>query len=262
MKMKKVKLTKQTKIILAVIALLLVGLITYKGVQYYKLQQEISRGRAYLKQLDDQSLSNIKNTIDKQNESDELALGKQALKDYEKNKDKLWGAFKNYVLIGDSRVETFKQFLPETNVLAKKGTRITKVDDYLGTIKNISPKYVFISYGVNDLSIPAYYNQDKYIEVYQSYCEKIKKVAPDATIYVNSIIPVNDKAINKQANYKNIPSYNAKLKAMCKKNGYKYVDLDALAKQHPDEYEQDGIHFKSSFYKYWAYRLLSSVYGG
>ena len=182
MNMKKAKLTKQTKIILAVIALLLAGLATYKGVEYYKLQQEISRGRAYLKKLDDQSLSSIKNTIDKQNESDELALGKQALKDYAKNKDKLWGAFKNYVLIGDSRVETFKLFLPETNVLAKKGTRITKVDDYLGTIKNISPKYVFISYGVNDLSIPAYYNQDKYIEVYQSYCEKIKKAAPDATI--------------------------------------------------------------------------------
>ena len=87
--MKKAKLTKQTKIILAVIALLLAGFATYKGVEYYKLQQEISRGRAYLKKLDDQSLSSIKNTIDKQNESDELDLGKQALKDYTKNKDKL-----------------------------------------------------------------------------------------------------------------------------------------------------------------------------
>ena len=65
--MKKAKLTKQTKIILAVIALLLAGLATYKGVEYYKLQQEISRGRAYLKKLDDQSLSSIKNTIDKKN---------------------------------------------------------------------------------------------------------------------------------------------------------------------------------------------------
>ena len=69
--------------------------------------------------------------------------------------DRLWDAFDDFVFLGDSRVVGFDVFgiLPSDRVLAGSGDTINSITDNIDTVKAFSPKYIFISYGINDIGV-------------------------------------------------------------------------------------------------------------
>ncbi|MDD6712382.1 MAG: GDSL-type esterase/lipase family protein [Sharpea porci] len=258
----KKKLSKNGKIFVFVVCIFVVVLVVIALLPNMGDKKAIDEGRNYLKSLEKGNVNTVKSKIDEQNKKDEIAQARKMLAEKTTDQNKIWSSFKDYVLIGDSRVETFNVYLPKSNVLAKKGARIETVDGYLPTIKSLNPKYVFICFGLNDASIPVNWNEDKYVAKYESYLKKIQNVVPNATIYVNSILPVQAGPMKKHPFYSHLANYNVKLKAMCERDHYKYIDLSDLVETYPDGYEPDGEHFKVSFYKYWGYRLLQNIYGG
>ena len=72
----------------------------------------------------------------------------------------------------------------------------------------------------------------------------------DAHIYVNSILPVQDNAIEEEPALENIAEYNTELEALCDKKQVGFIDNTDLVKA--SYYEDDGIHFKAAFYTVWA----------
>ena len=76
---------------------------------------------------------------------------------------------------------------------------------------------------------------------------------PDAHIFVNSIFPVLDSAVENESALGRISEYNTVLSEMCTKLQIGFIDNTELVSD--QYYEEDGIHFKAEFYPLWADRM-------
>ncbi len=79
----------------------------------------------------------------------------------------------------------------------------------------------------------------------------MQKELPDAAIYVNSILPIREKAIKKKSVFQYYTAYNDALQDMCKEIGVPFIDSTALAEAHSDQFEPDGLHISAALYPYW-----------
>lgn len=138
-----------------------------------------------------------------------------------------------------------KEFVKTSN-----GNKVTLLQDMKG--KDI--KRVYIMLGVNELgwSYPQVFKSK-----YKELINKIKKVKPDAQIYVQSIIPVT-KAKDKSDKYFNntrIEQYNQLIKEVVKEENVKYLDVQtALVNSEgylPEETSPDGIHIGAKYCEKW-----------
>ena len=116
-------------------------------------------------------------------------------------------------------------------------------------VKEISPGTVFLAMGMNDLSATEG-DVDKFISQYTEVLDKIAEEVPDANIFVDSIFPVQEKAVEDDPYLKYISDYNQALKELCDSKGIGFIDdTDLVEDQY---YEEDGLHFKADFYPLWA----------
>ena len=91
---------------------------------------------------------------------------------------------------------------------------------------------------------------ERFVSEYKSVLTQIKEEVPDAHIFVNSIFPVQEKALEEEPILEKIPEYNDALKELCDSQTVAFIDnTDLVSEQY---YEQDGIHFKADFYPVWA----------
>lgn len=161
--------------------------------------------------------------------------------------------FSTSVIMGDSQSEglTVYGVLNSTSVIAKKGGSILSAkSDNMSQLSNLSPSNVFILYGMNDI-LTYQNNIDSFINDYSALIEEIKKTLPDSNIFVNSILPVEEKVIIARPIYKKIKNYNLALNQMCTELGVTYVDSHQILIDNPDLFEADGMHLKPPFYKKW-----------
>ena len=83
--------------------------------------------------------------------------------------------------------------------------------------------------------------------------DELKKSVPGAHIFVNAIFPVQEKAVKEKPVFAEIENFNEKLKELCDKKRIAFIDSSDLVSD--EYYEQDGIHFKASFYPVWAEKM-------
>ncbi len=159
------------------------------------------------------------------------------------------------VVMGDSITEGFTAYdvLNANSVVSKIGASLTDLDDQCESLKEINPQNVFISYGMNDV-INTAGDKDTFIEEYKALIKKIQKDLPDTKIFINSIFPVQERAIAEKPALANIAAYNEALQKMCDELQIAYVDNTELVKD--EYYDEDGIHFVSAFYPIWADHML------
>ena len=167
--------------------------------------------------------------------------------------------FRDYVIFGDSRVMGFSSYgyLESSRVLAGTGHTINNIPDWQDNVKTIRPSNVYFSYGVNDMGLDIDSQEGGYDGVYEGHIKKVLKNCPkDANVYVNSILPATEEAVKKSPAWNQVKKYNKKIKKMCEKNGWTYIDNDEITDNgKADIYQPDGIHFASSFYPTWALRM-------
>ena len=108
---------------------------------------------------------------------------------------------------------------------------------------------VFISIGENDVTAT---NGDTelFIEQYTEVLDQISKELPEANIFVNSIFPVQQKAIDEEPKLADIPAYNEALSGLCESREIGFIDNTELVQD--QYYEPDGQHFVADFYPLWA----------
>ena len=82
---------------------------------------------------------------------------------------------------------------------------------------------------------------------------------PNATVFVNSIIPAVDPAFEKSEKWRNIPDWNTAIKAHCEEESVPYIDISGVIEEHKDLYDIDGIHMKKEFYPFWAIAMIMEV---
>lgn len=176
--------------------------------------------------------------------------------------DELWAAFDDSVIMGDSRAYGFLSngYLDSDHVIADAGMRINTItyheqDEALAAA---NPNAIYLCFGLNDISIGIWPTFDDYEPVLDEAITDLHALCPNATIYVNSILPVYDPAYEVSSAWRNIPQWNERLKSYCDENGLVFIDNTALCEEHRDLWVDDGIHLRSEFYPYWAHDMIAA----
>ena len=162
--------------------------------------------------------------------------------------------FTGSVVLGDSVAQGFLEYdiLNASSVVAEIGVHLNELDEQIAKVKELSPGVLFLYLGMNDVTAT---NGDveSFISEYRAVLTRLKEEVPDAHIFVNSIFPVQDKAIDGEPLLAKIPDYNEALKELCDRQTVAFIDNTSLAEE--QYYEQDGVHFKADFYPVWAERM-------
>lgn len=176
----------------------------------------------------------------------------------------IWSLFHDYVILGDSRAVGFWyfDFLPEDNCLTGGGDTIKNIEMNLDGILSRNPKYIFLCYGLNDVSIGYWNTPEEYVTEMMADIAMLQEKLPDATVVVSSILPARDPAFELSSKWRNIPQFSAAVGEACREAGVIFVDNDAISEEHADWWQPDGIHVRQEFYSFWAKNLIIGLIEG
>lgn len=236
--------TKRYLIIAGLItAVIILAVLITHGVQsLVHRDTDTSAGLEYIKQEEAGDVAEIEAKIS--------LLEKQDGEDGEDTRS-VREKFGRAVVVGDSITQGFTEFdvLNASSVVSKIGVHLYELDDLIDQVKEISPGTVFLAMGMNDLSATEG-DVNKFISQYTEVLNKIAEEVPDANIFVDSIFPAQENAVEDDPYLKHIPEYNEALKELCDSKGIGFIDNTDLVKD--QYYEEDGQHFKADFYPLWA----------
>lgn len=176
--------------------------------------------------------------------------------------------FNDAVFIGDSRTEGFFMYTDLTNAkaFAHKGLTVDTVFtdpvvnmngsklSIVEALRQTSFQKVYIMLGVNETGWA--YNSI-FIEKYTKLVEEIQIINPNATIYLQSILPVSSEVSSTHDYIKNekINEYNGFIKQIAEEKNVHYLNVsEAVAAPNgalPDDAAVDGIHLKKEYCEKW-----------
>lgn len=110
---------------------------------------------------------------------------------------------------------------------------------------------VILMLGVNDLT----YVTSVWGEMYRGVLRDLKEIAPEALIYANAILPINDQKTSDDEKMWRVVEKNKEIKKAAKAEGVRFLDippklLDANG-QLPYDAASDGIHFGPTYCRLW-----------
>lgn len=178
--------------------------------------------------------------------------------------------FDDAVFIGDSITTGIEGYsiLENAVVIANTGINIDSIRtkpfyettqgevtaiDALALQENVGKIYIML--GSNGI---AWFPKETLVNLYEEFITKVIETKPEATIYIQSILPVT-KPLNDLANNitnEKIDEYNLALLDLAKKLDVNYVDVNSALKNDdnalPTEASPgDGMHFGSEYYIKW-----------
>ena len=115
-------------------------------------------------------------------------------------------------------------------------------------------KRIFVMFGIKELGWPY---PENFVEKYEELIEGIKAAQPNASIYVQSILPVAASAVNNDAVFtnENINAFNAYVEQAANETGVNYLDINGYFKDDsgmlPEDAAADGIHFVRAYCLKW-----------
>lgn len=173
----------------------------------------------------------------------------------------IWGEFHDFVILGDSRAVGFYyyDFLEKSRVLAGGGDTILKIGWHMDEIVALQPKYIFLCYGLNDVSIGIWNTKEEYVADLLDYIADLREQLPDAVIVVSSILPARDPAFELSSKWYEIPEFSAAIAVACEENGVIFVDNTEICETYANYWQPDGIHVRPEFYPYWARNLIVGI---
>lgn len=129
----------------------------------------------------------------------------------------------------------------------------------LNQITNLQPQKIFIMIGINDLI--AKEKPDKIIYKYRLILRDINQSIPGTQVFVQSILPVNNR-LKLIADNNEIIALNNKIRILAEEFKYKYIDLYSTFStnnQLTELYTNDGIHLNGIGYLTWKQALIEYV---
>jgi lysophospholipase L1-like esterase len=158
------------------------------------------------------------------------------------------------VFLGDSLTEqcNWNELLRNEKII-NRGIGSDTTFGVLNRLKQITdkkPKSIFIMIGIVDIS--EYVDLTESISNYEKMLLTIKKDTPDTTIYIQSVLPVNESL--RKAKNSDIVAFNAKLKVLSQKYDIRYVDLYQLFSTNNSllaNVSEDGVHLNGNGYAIW-----------
>lgn len=125
-----------------------------------------------------------------------------------------------------------------------------------------NPKKIFLMIGVNDL----FYHEIPYIiENYKKIVEEIITKSPNTQLYIQSVLPINNKVKHSIIDNETIRNLNEQIKEISDYNHLIYIDLySKLIDDKEDlnaDFTKDGIHLNGNGYMIWKNEIEKYVQG-
>lgn len=178
--------------------------------------------------------------------------------------------FDDAVFIGDSLTTgiTLYDVMSNTTVYASTGINLENVFTkevikqgerdvtIFEALKQKMPAKIYVMLGANGIS----QMDDSWIlQQYDKLVKELKSQQPQALIYVQSVLPINEEIFHQKYNNKlsnkKIDEINAKLLKLAEDNQVYYIDLATMFQDEsggmPQEATPDGLHIKSEQYIQW-----------
>lgn len=238
--------------IIFVVVLFLLGAAVV-GLKSMNPRPDITEGIAKLEEFHKVKVSEVEKEITALEEAEAAELEARSKRP---NSEK----FENALILGDFTAQGVyeQEVLGESFVLAKESSCVhdlegTGVAENLEAAAAKNPAVLFLLLGVNDAALEngsaAIFEED-----YAAFLELAQEKLPDTKIYVNSILPVQQKAIDEAEGLRDIPEYNVRLQGVCKEAGVVFVDNRDLVKE--DCYKDDGKRMRQRYYTAWIKRAV------
>lgn len=170
---------------------------------------------------------------------------------------------KDIVFLGNSITDggEWMELFNDRNI-KNRGISGDQTQDVLSRLSQVTdgqPRKIFLLIGINDLNDnPA--NTDKAINNIRLIIERIQSECPKTKLYVQSIMPVDER---RPAKAKELIKANAEIKKICGVKGVTYIDLHpALADENGNlraDYSNDGLHLMGAGYQAWANAIRKYV---
>ena len=208
---------------------------------------DVKKGTEKLKELEKIDIAAIEAEIQAQEE-----VERQADEEY-KNRP-LTEKFARAVIIGDSIANGFMDYevLEASSVVTEVGVTLTSAESLIETTVNLNPSVVFLALGLNDITETGG-DTEQFVENYRVVISALREALPEVKICINSIQPVQQKAIDKRPEYAGIAEYNEALITFCEEESFTFVDCRDLVQE--EYYEPDGEHMVSDYYPLWGNRM-------
>jgi len=186
--------------------------------------------------------------LDKQSEFDKLKVSKQ-----------------NIVFIGDSLTARgeWNELLDNSNIINRgiEGDTTLGVLNRIGNIINGKPSKIFIMIGINDLRNGV--KSEQIINNYKKIMNKIKHDSPNTKVYIQSILPINEKLYKSTIKNNYIISINKQIQVLVGKYNYTYINLFPLFVDSNDnlnsKFTIEGLHINGEGYLIWRQILEKYV---
>ena len=227
----------------AAVLILLVILAAWGIRQLVTPKVDTEQGLSYIRAAESEDITTIEQKINQLERQD----GGEDSRSYKEK-------FASSIVMGDSIAEGFSEYdmLNASSVVAKIGVHLYELEEQVQQAADLNPQVIFRALGMNDVIATAG-DTDQFLEQYEAVVAQLREAVPNAHIYVNSIFPVQDSAIEKEPELAQISEYNTVLRQMCDDLQLGFIDNTDLVQD--QYYEEDGVHFKAEFYPLWADRM-------
>ena len=172
------------------------------------------------------------------------------------------------LFIGDSRVEGLKMYSQMDNATyyCKQGISVyNMMTEKIGKLKGKDttiPKAlkhkkfnkIFIMVGINELGVQ---DTESYAKKYSENIAEIKKLQPDAVIFIMAVMKVTDDYASQSDIVNNVNINDKNVAAAGLANGIDifYIDMNPCVTKNNggvrSDYTWDGIHLKAEYYDIW-----------
>ncbi len=120
-------------------------------------------------------------------------------------------------------------------------------------IKAMQPRRVYINFGTNNLLTVS---PDQFVKTYVGALQTIEKQYPYTDIIVTAIVPIGKVRENRAITMQQVDALNKALAEMCKKEGYKFLNISEALKGadgfcKPAYIREDGIHLSQQGREVW-----------
>ena len=181
--------------------------------------------------------------------------------------------FDDCAFIGNSRIIGFRNYGLCKNVYSVVGLNVDTIFTakapgsdipVIDEVKDKGYKKIYIMLGDNECG---WDNKDTFIEKYGEVIDAVKERAPEAEIYIQSVMPVTSHASSTNkfgCTNENISIINTKLVALAKEKDVTFTDASSSVigadGALPDKGASDGIHLNKEYCEIWLNYLIDDTF--
>jgi lysophospholipase L1-like esterase len=161
-----------------------------------------------------------------------------------------------------TRGSDFQEYFPDKKIinLGYAGDNITGMIRRVPMLQAANPKKIFIMAGTNDIF---HINTDALVKRYTILLNEINDSIPNATVYIQSILPMNQNMYKSAPSNDKIIEANNAIKNLADQRHIRYIDLYSLYVDDnvlPANITKDGIHIYPQYYQKWADKVKPFIY--